>query len=266
MAHHTDTTATQTSPTAVEPVRRDLVVPASRCGPPGTANGGWISGLLATELGSGDGAQVQVDLRRPTPLDVPLDVRLADGVATLHEGPDPTAPLVATAALSSRILEVPSAVAPDEVTAAESRFAGVTDHPFPGCFVCGTERDPADGLCIFPGAVAGRPGTVAGWWRPHPSLAEESGAVTVPTVWAALDCPSGWAHHGSGGVALLASLTAEIHAPVLAGEAHVVVAERVGRDGRKLHSRSAVFAADGRALAVAEALWIEVPADTTVTG
>ena len=35
---------------------------------------------------------------------------------------------------------------------------GLTSHPFPTCFACGTDREPGDGLRIFPGPVAGRAG------------------------------------------------------------------------------------------------------------
>ena len=50
-----------------------------------------------------------------------------------------------------------------EARGAASRFAGHHDHPFPGCFVCGTERAAGDGLRLFPGPVAGGSGRIALW-------------------------------------------------------------------------------------------------------
>ncbi|MBN2622164.1 MAG: hypothetical protein JXA83_02290, partial [Acidimicrobiales bacterium] len=62
-----------------------VTVPADRNGPPGIANGGWVSGLVAGHLGAGP---VAVTLRAPTPLDTPLDLRAADDDATLSVGDD----------------------------------------------------------------------------------------------------------------------------------------------------------------------------------
>src|SRR5205823_337318 len=57
------------------------------------------------------------------------------------------------------------------------------DHPFPGCFVCGPEREPGDGLRLLPVALGD--GRVAA----RVNLAEPS----IPMVWAALDCPGAFA-------------------------------------------------------------------------
>ena len=62
-----------------------LVVPSRFAGPPGTANGGWISGRLAGL--SGRTGPVQVTLREPVPLEVALEVRLdGQGSASLGFG------------------------------------------------------------------------------------------------------------------------------------------------------------------------------------
>jgi hypothetical protein len=64
---------------------------------------------------------------------------------------------------------------------------GFRDHRFPGCFICGTERQPFDGLRIFPGAIDGR-STIAAPWTPDASLVDESGLLGSEFLWSALDC------------------------------------------------------------------------------
>lgn len=224
-------------------------VPADRCGPPGMANGGWVAGTVAAHLGPG---AVQVDLRAPTPLEKPLDLRAADDRATLS--------------LDERVLvdamRTPGAVrAPAPVDwpageAATAAFAGHHDHPFPGCFVCGTARAAGDGLRIFPGPVPGVEGLVAAVFTPHPAHAGPSGRLPGPAVWAALDCPTAWAHLASGEVPLLARLRAEVRGPVHAGRPYLVVAEVMGRDGRKAYGRAGIYDTVGHLLAASEALWI----------
>jgi len=49
-----------------------------------------------------------------------------------------------------------------------------------------------------------------------------------------------------------------LRAPVRAGEPHVVISWPIEIDGRKRHSGSALFTADGELLASARALWIEL--------
>ena len=51
--------------------------------------------------------------------------------------------------------------------AAEAAYPGLTAHPFPTCFACGTGREPGDGLRIFPGP-GGATGRVAATWTPRP--------------------------------------------------------------------------------------------------
>jgi hypothetical protein len=53
-------------------------------------------------------------------------------------------------------------------------------------------------------------------------------------------------------------MTAGVEAPVAAGEEHVVVAWPIATEGRKRHAGAAVMSADGRPLAVARALMIEL--------
>ena len=65
-------------------------------------------------------------------------------------------------------------------------------------------------------------------------------------VWAALDCPSGWAvdEFQREGV-LLGRMAAVIRTLPVSGEAHVITGWRIGEDGRKRLAGSALYSAGG---------------------
>lgn len=228
-----------------------FVVPRRFNGPPESGNGGWVSGRVAAEL---PGAYaVSVRLRTPPPLDRVLDVRAASdpdagGITVRDE-----AVLVATAAPTAP-LDGPLMPAVPFATAVASgtAYEGLTHHPFPTCFSCGTAR--TDGLGLRPGRVPGGDGSYAAAWTPT--------EVTPQIVWAALDCPGGWV----GGVAehpmVLGTMTAQIDALPAVGEPHVVMAWRRGSEGRKHHTGTALYAASGALLARADATWITVDPTT----
>ncbi|MBX5442621.1 MAG: hypothetical protein IRZ32_13980, partial [Solirubrobacteraceae bacterium] len=140
----------------------------------------------------------------------------------------------------------------------------ITDstHPSPGRRGGGPARAPGDGLRIFCGPTDDG-SRFAGPWTPAADLAGPDGAVAREFVWAALDCPSGIACLAFDGVEvmLLGRMAAELRAPVTPGVEHVVQAWTLGRERRKLFSASALHDADGRVLAVARAVWIEMPPD-----
>lgn len=219
----------------------EVVIDARFRGPPSSANGGYTCGLLARSI---DGP-AEVTLRAPPPLDRPL--RIEDGA--LLDGDT----VVAQAKPAAGGFDVPAPVTPAEAHAAAERYEWLHDHPYPTCFVCGPEREPGDGLRIFPGPVEGRE-LYAAPWTPMPDLAGPE------FTWAALDCPSGLVTNLFEGIGrtLLGRLTAELHAPIQPGEEHVLTAWPISRDGRKYHSGSALFTAEGELLAAANAVWIEV--------
>lgn len=230
-----------------------VVIDEQFCGPPGSANGGYACAMAAAAI---DGP-AEVTLRVPPPLGRPLAVELVDGVASLLDGD------VLVAQARPAVVEVG---VPEPVTLAEAQRAGEAypwrdRHPYPTCFVCGPDREPGDGLCIFPGPVAGRE-LYAAPWTPEAWLADDDGRVGDAFVWGALDCPGGLVTDllGDVGLILLGRLAADLRAPVMAGEPHVVLAWPIGRDGRKLHTGTAVLTADGALCAVGRATWIEVKA------
>jgi hypothetical protein len=76
-------------------------------------------------------------------------------------------------------------------------------------------------------------------------------------VWAALDCPSGWAvdEFSREGV-LLGRLAARLVDPVEPGRPHVVVGWPLGADGRKRYAGSAILTTEGRPCAYARSTWL----------
>src|SRR5690606_8970580 len=108
-------------------------------------------------------------------------------------------------------LQVPCPPGFREAEAAAQRYPGLETHPFPGCFVCGTKREPGDGLRIFAGPT-GRDGLVAAPWIPDTGLAGEDGNVRPEFLWAVLDCPGAFSFEPAAGNAcvlgeMAASLT-----------------------------------------------------------
>jgi hypothetical protein len=214
-------------------------------GPPRSANGGYTCGLVAGLLGG----EAEVTLRVPPPLERELRVVHANGRVELRDGET----LVAEGEPTSVEVDMPAPVSLAEAETASARYAGFAHHAYPTCFTCGPERQ--DGLGIYAGAVAGRDGVVAAPWTPAEQPAPE-------VVWAALDCPSGWAvdDFQREGV-LLGRMAARVDLLPAPGEPHVVVGWRIGEGGRKRHAGSALLTADGEVLARSRSTWI-VPTET----
>jgi len=232
----------------------ETVVIAERFhGPAGSANGGYACALAARWI---DGP-AEVTLRVPPPLGRALQVAHEDERVVVLDGDV----LVAEARAATVDVDVPEAVSLAEAELAAAGYPWRDAHPYPTCFVCGPQRERGDGLCIFPGPVEGR-SLFAAPWTPDVSLADADGYVRPEFVWGALDCPSGIVTDvfGDVGLILLGRLAADLKRPVVAGEAHVVQAWPVSRDGRKLHTASALFTAKGELRAVGRAVWIELPA------
>ena len=219
-----------------------MIVPGRYNGPPDSANGGYACGLVAGLL---DGV-AEVTLRLPPPLDRELGVVREDGRVEVRDGDA----VVAEGEAVELDLDVPAPVSIEAADEASKGYEGFVHHAYNTCFVCGPERE--DGLRVYAGPVGGRPGLLAAPWTP--------GEVGPELVWAALDCPSGWAvdDFQREGV-LLGRMAARIDRLPTPGELHVVLGWRIGEDGRKRHAGSALLTADGEVLARARSTWI-VPA------
>jgi hypothetical protein len=224
-------------------------------GPPDTGNGGYTAGLLAACRGGPDDTHaVEVTLRLPPPLDVPMRVRREAGRATLHLGDR----VVAEAGAGTLTADPVDAVSLADARDAETTYAGMAGHPFPTCFVCGPDREHGDGLRLCPGRIGDD--RTACTWTPDASLAraDDPALVGPEFVWAALDCPGGWTTDVAGRPMVLGRITAEVYAPAEIGERHVVMGRLLGEDGRKTFTATTLYDSDGRVVARAEHVWVAV--------
>jgi len=226
----------------------EVAIPHRFCGPPSSGNGGYTCGVVARRLDAS--GPVEVRLSAPPPLDRPLTLVASDRGLLLRDGETE----IATAQVSTLDLEVPAPVSLDEARAAAATSTAMRpDNPYRHCFVCGP-RD--DGLRIFPGRVPGRD-VFAAPWTPDPSVTGPDGVAPVEIVWAALDCPGGYAADaGAGPPVVLGTLTARVVAPVRQGEELVAVGWPIARQGRRRIVGSAIFDATGGLRGVAHGVWI----------
>jgi hypothetical protein len=102
-------------------------------------------------------------------------------------------------------------------------------------------------------------------WVPWPDLAGNDDTIGREFIWAALDCPTGFAavgaqHLGMTGAEtiLLGRMSAHIVTRPHPGDRCIIVAWPTGRDGRKLFASSALLDVDVGLLAVAHATWLLV--------
>ncbi len=226
-------------------------VPQRFAGPPDTTNGGYVAGLLATRL-PGEGF-VTVRLAAPCPLDTPLTVATDGTDATLWHGEAAVA-RAAPATHDDGPLEPVDPASYDEAVLATARYRGRTGNPFPGCFVCGPERTPGDGMRLEPGEI--RPQTVATPWVPDDSLGD-GGRVPEEFVWAALDCPGAWTLDLAGRPILLGTITGHVDERPYVGDRCVVMGRFEGTEGRKTYTTTTAYDGDGRVLGRARHVWIQ---------
>jgi len=225
-----------------------LIVAKRFCGPPTSANGGYFAGLIAA-LSPGT---LSVRLKAPPPLETELTVfETQDGGFEVRQGET----VMGEGSPATLDLQPPALPQREEVVAAARHYAGVSS-PFPTCFVCGVDRSPGDGLCIFASPVAGRD-IVAARWTPDVSLSRGDGKVRPEFMSAALDCPGFFALQ-SMQIRLLAQFIVQLERRVEVGEPCTVIGWKISSSGRKHEAGTALFGADGELCGRARALWIDL--------
>ena len=183
----------------------------------------------------------------PPPLDTPLTVEAAaDDTLLLRDGDATIAEAVAT----SVDIEVPAPPSFDEARAAAAASPVIVHpewHPFPGCFVCGPDRAPGDGLRVHPGRVGAQELFAAPVEYPR-DLADTNGLVPTVLVWAALDCPSSFVMYMDGQRPAVPYVLGRVAARIIRrphiGAPLVVCSWPQGVDGRKLFAASVLYDGD----------------------
>jgi hypothetical protein len=238
-----------------------LIVPSRFNGPPASGNGGYSCGVVSARF---DGP-CAVSLRRPVPLDQPLDLVPANGLGTGIAGDSDIPEALRVSAAGELIAEAVAAPEParwsgpavdlDAARDATSRFVSPASGFFDRCFVCGRERH--DGFRVFPGPVATGE-LVASTWTPPRWAADDGEAVLPEFVWAALDCPGYFALHGADGrLAFLARQGSTIITAPKAGVEYIVAGIALERSGRKGLAATAILDAHGEVLAHSEQVVVE---------
>jgi hypothetical protein len=239
-----------------------LTVAPRYCGPPGSANGGYVAALFAQHAPG----TVRIRLHLPPPLGVPMQVAQREGgrLELLHG-----TRVVASAEPAQLELAVPAPPGYVDALEASRHYTGFTAHAYPGCFVCGPQRARGDGLRIFAGPLAGvdaragaAPATamVAAPWVPDVALGLDDHKVRPEFMWAALDCPGYFAARADRVPMLLGEFTAHVDRRVHVDEPCVIIGWRVSAAGRKHEVGTALFDEDGELCAKARAVWIELKA------
>src|SRR5215468_4646987 len=113
------------------------------CGPPKSANGGYVCGLLAAYI---DG-NAEITLLAPPPLGEPLRIVAVEHGVELRKQEKT---LARGRTVGIDLPEIPI-VSFDEAQDAVRRSPyAESQHPLPTCFVCGPKRVEGDGLRIIP--------------------------------------------------------------------------------------------------------------------
>jgi len=223
-------------------------------GPNHSGNGGYVSGMIGNRIVGSTGQAATIDLRVPPPLDRDLQWRAHDETLELVDGET----VIASGRPGVLDAEDPlvAPVSAEQASAAREDYEGFHGHPFPLCFTCGNERAAGDGLQVFSGPLPD--GRMACTWTPHAAFGDDDGLLSAEYMWAALDCPGGWAAHITQHPKVLARMTARLYRRPAVGEACIVIGALREVVRRKNHSATALYTADGQLLGRAEQLWVTV--------
>ncbi len=232
-----------------------FVVPERAQGQTGIGQGGWTAARFEQTVGG----PLTVSLRSPIPLETELCVvamsddhwqvgfdQAGEWRVVLEGRPAPrqfaqTDPVSFAAAVEAR-----------------SRFRS-TDHPAPLCFSCGTHPDS---MCVHNGPLLDGTGRYATDWTPPAWVGDECGVVDAPTIWAVLDCASGFyvGQDDDRAAGVTVQYEVEVLGDVRVDRPHVVVAWNGLHpdhwDGRKRGAGSCLFDAAGTLLAQSTSFWV----------
>lgn len=226
-----------------------FTVPARFCGPPDSGNGGYTCGLLARELGG----VMECTLRAPVPLEVPLELQRTQAGGCLRFGEK----LVVEASPTTIAVTPPAPISVQAATEAMASSPALdARHPFPTCFVCGPKRGIHDGLRIFPAPV--NAGVHVAAWVPDLEFGASDQLLRPEFLWAAMDCPTGFAAgFPLAGKLVTGRLAVQQLKDIRTGASCLLMSWPLGIEGRK-HFSAACLYQDDELCAVARATWIRI--------
>ena len=228
------------------------IIAAQFNGPDNSGNGGYVCGLIADRL-AGTSSVRTSSLRIPPPLELPLTWETGDDSISLIDPPSTVVGTAGPGAFADDVLPCPTQ---EQAQSGHDAYPGFHHHPFDRCFTCGTQRKPGDGLRLFTGPIADS--TVAAPWTAHEDFGGPDGRISVPVMWAALDCPGGWAADFTKQPMVLGRMTAEILRLPTVGEPCLSIGGRQRTEGRKFFTNTALYSVDGELLGRAEQIWISI--------
>ncbi|MFI5000871.1 MAG: hypothetical protein ACHQK9_13410 [Reyranellales bacterium] len=222
-------------------------------GPRLSGNGGYVGGLMAGRFG-GQGA-VEITFRAPIPIETPLALKRSGEALLLLDGG--TLVCEARAGSVDHLSPPPPPTDWTDVMRRGAEGGSPEDSDFHWCIVCGRARGVGDGLRVL-GTAGPQPGTSLSCYLPHANHADQAGRIKPEFVWGTLDCPGAFAAQDPGDwrPALTGRMTAKVIEPPRVGERCAVVGWRLGTEGRKLYSGTALYTEQGRLCALGHCTWI----------
>ena len=227
-------------------------------GPRLSGNGGYVGGVLAeryTQVFGGDGT-VEITLRAPIPIARELQVVREGDALMLRDGET----LICEARAGS-VAHLAAAARADRLERRHAPRRGrrqPAGHRFPLVHRLRPRPRASAMACACCGTAGPQPGTSLSCYVPHPNHADAEGRIRPEFVWGTLDCPGAFAAQDPNDMrpALTGRMTAKVIEPPKVGERCAVVGWRIGADGRKLYSGTALYTESGRLCALGTCTWI----------
>ena len=235
-----------------------FTIPKQFCGPPGSSNGGYFCGTVASFFDY----PVSIRLKAPPPLDTEMRIEHGDVKALVLAGDQ----IIAQVRRADETLEpAPFISVKSAQECSEQGLAGsLINHPFPGCFVCGPSRASGDGMRIFTGPDKD-PALHAASWHAHPAWSSDGHEIDIPFIWSALDCPSSGPAFAtsiqpdSDIAYVLGTLDIRVTTRPKINETYSIVCALDEGDERLYRTRVSLYAQDSTLLATGAAIWVQVP-------
>ncbi|PJZ27642.1 hypothetical protein [Leptospira kmetyi] len=231
------------------------------CGPPNSGNGGYVAGITANPI---EHKAAVIKIRAPAPLGETLYYSGDSGKNGIRLLSKESNLVIAEAKEDSEFYrDVPelNSSSLEGIQHPEKEYLGFKQHPFPTCFVCGPNRNHEDGMRIFPAKISDQVGFThlhGAFWNPWKDLSGTDGNVRNEIVWAALDCPGGFAvSYVEPTLIVLAKLRGRLLEPIFPEVPYAILSWEIGRNRRQRIAGTAIYRIEDRkCVAYSEALWM----------